>query len=870
MPRIRAGQINDLTLRYNPYPVPPVVGSSVSITGGAFTSLLALTKTGTLGGSSGSTSAFIKGVSAEPFTGIVAGDSFTIKVPDFIGGNPITVTFQSGDFVLLNGVLTTTAARVVSRVNAAMSAAGAAFNCCSSQDGVLQFVSVNNVGYTSGSTTGITLTEVTTSILQRLGLGPVSIITVPGVKGPKRGIATVSGDNLGSYVPLKTTSFEELSTRTSSFFHAGNRSIIPDSPGGFPVFGRVSAISGGVKLTFLARMKSRPIARSRFSDFNALTVGETIAIQVQDAFSGLNITTNPTVASTITTVQQVADLINAAWQTDTAVNGAGARQAVITGRIPEPFNLAGCQMTLSLNNDTPLSVSFTGERSATEVVASINNVVAGAAQTAQGGARVFTDSGGRKYVEIYSSSVTGDLSTVSLTQANFTPGTGMTLERLGLPPVLIRGWDLARVVGAEVHIVNPGRDGSISITGGSTTLNRFGLSGYSGVVGTVVDDLYYNIASNYLSMIPELQDVGDVSDSYEESVQRFIDLDPYPLPADGPFPANAGLSMTAGQNGQLPPAALPKAFDFLSVDDVTFGSRKLGSDVDAVSPRRLAPFRPGSTTFTLVEESAISGVSSVRSYMRGDGVKVLTVNAKWTPGSAVWSKDSTASASSKTEFRSDGAFLFSRASGVGTWAEGGWAFLSFANELTQSTGALAVGVTAGTVWKNTLFPSGTNVQDRLDAIVAELADVSIGFSGSERVGSPARSALFTGARSLTAGSIADHLLALLNFVSAPFRTRSLVVSDGSTQVMDPAGNLDSILLLTAISSGFSLQLPDPANNAGRKIIFIDKSGTLSPTNKVTLLRSGFENIDGVAASYFLQTEFGRWTIACDGSDWYIL
>ena len=73
--------------------------------------------------------------------------------------------------------------------------------------------------------------------------------------------------------------------------------------------------------------------------------------------------------------------------------------------------------------------------------------------------------------------------------------------------------------------------------------------------------------------------------------------------------------------------------------------------------------------------------------------------------------------------------------------------------------------------------------------------------------------------------------------------------------------------LVDTSSARSLQLPAPS--AGLVFYIKDKTGQAN-TNNITLVRNASEQIEGVAASKVLQTNWGSWMIVSDGTNWFIL
>lgn len=78
---------------------------------------------------------------------------------------------------------------------------------------------------------------------------------------------------------------------------------------------------------------------------------------------------------------------------------------------------------------------------------------------------------------------------------------------------------------------------------------------------------------------------------------------------------------------------------------------------------------------------------------------------------------------------------------------------------------------------------------------------------------------------------------------------------------------DDNIYLVDTSAARSLTLPTPSS--GLHIKIKDKIGTAS-TNNITLVRAGSENIEGLASSKVLQTNWGSWELISDGTDWFIL
>lgn len=76
-----------------------------------------------------------------------------------------------------------------------------------------------------------------------------------------------------------------------------------------------------------------------------------------------------------------------------------------------------------------------------------------------------------------------------------------------------------------------------------------------------------------------------------------------------------------------------------------------------------------------------------------------------------------------------------------------------------------------------------------------------------------------------------------------------------------------LILFVDTSAARTLNLPDPALR--RVIYIVDVIGT-AETNNITLARFGSEKIAGLAASKLLQTNWGSWVIASNGTDYFLL
>lgn len=74
-------------------------------------------------------------------------------------------------------------------------------------------------------------------------------------------------------------------------------------------------------------------------------------------------------------------------------------------------------------------------------------------------------------------------------------------------------------------------------------------------------------------------------------------------------------------------------------------------------------------------------------------------------------------------------------------------------------------------------------------------------------------------------------------------------------------------LCDTTSAGFNLTLPTPT--AGSWIKIKDATGSFSITKPLTIVRNGSENIEGVASSYIVYGPWSDFTLAANGTDWFI-
>lgn len=119
-----------------------------------------------------------------------------------------------------------------------------------------------------------------------------------------------------------------------------------------------------------------------------------------------------------------------------------------------------------------------------------------------------------------------------------------------------------------------------------------------------------------------------------------------------------------------------------------------------------------------------------------------------------------------------------------------------------------------------------------------------------------------GSQVLTAGQVTLGSTSSINSLigSVAFNSRTISTSD-TIDVFQK----DFEILVDTSGGVVSLTLPTPTN--GRFLIIKDKKQTFA-TNNLTLVRSGSEKIDGVAASLVLDVNNKELIVTSDGTDWY--
>ena len=127
------------------------------------------------------------------------------------------------------------------------------------------------------------------------------------------------------------------------------------------------------------------------------------------------------------------------------------------------------------------------------------------------------------------------------------------------------------------------------------------------------------------------------------------------------------------------------------------------------------------------------------------------------------------------------------------------------------------------------------------------------FAGSKTLGANVSDAITIGAASSTA----------LHTINGGMQRTTRTITSNLT--VDTT-TTDYIILCNQ-SGAITITLPPPTN--GRILIIKDISGT-GHTNNITIARNASENIEGVAASFVYQVDWGSLTITSDGTNWFFI
>ena len=251
---------------------------------------------------------------------------------------------------------------------------------------------------------------------------------------------------------------------------------------------------------------------------------------------------------------------------------------------------------------------------------------------------------------------------------------------------------------------------------------------------------------------------------------------------------------------------------------------------------------------------------------------IYTVNASGAPTRAtdadVWSELVQAYVLTQTGFTNGGAGYLCTASPGGTINVDPVLFIQFSSSTSYTADGLGLELT-GTTFSleldgSTLSKSSSglrvassvisDIAAKLPNAMTTTGDLTYSSSGT----TPTR---------LGIGST-GQLLTVVGGVPA-WQTFDLnpVTTVVSTNIVLASTDSNGVYLVSSSSGARTITLPAPA--LGLNFWIKDKDG-VAATNNITLIRNSTEQIEGVAASKILQTNWGSWRVISDGTNWFIL
>jgi len=626
MTRPRSQQINDPVTRYSKIPLydNPASGSfSAIISGAQYTSSINESATKLTNGVEDPCPASIVGSATDPFF-LAIGNKFLVSIDNAI---PVEITVTATEIVNLTGVGDfTTAHRLAKLVNDTLLVENPDWYAVASRtpEGFLKLASP-----TFGSDSRVEISG-NNAILTAIGF-PMANPRVSLGRDITRGIVTQSPDRKGGYLDLAWEDGRHVTAINNVYYTNADadKPFVQSIPTGQPIFGRLSKTDlPSLNIDWYSKCEGSDPLRSAFSDFSLLGGGEDIEISYTDIYGNTNCQFTTIFSTTPTTFQDVADEINNSWN----VVSRGLRATVISV-VVAPY-IVFTNLTLKLNGNAQIVVTLNGtQKTVSQIITHINNEIAAAGQAAQGEA--FNAGGGRFGIRSLSAAV-GETSTIEIISTSDFDG-----ERtLGLPIGLYKGWELCRVVGAEIQIDPPSPSVIYEISAGGTAILPLGLTSYpvSPIKTTIVNRFiksefpYYDSkvpSTNAISiLIPELMEAGDIPDNIFTK-ERFADLvSPnsykYPLAVDNTNAARFGQQARYGLDGYIQPETLP--YDL--------GSVKVGKFIFNINSASLLMFEYTKNGQDLFIEAFNAGNPSVRHYVIDDQAEnpgyLITVNVEKT------------------------------------------------------------------------------------------------------------------------------------------------------------------------------------------------------------------------------------------------
>ena len=608
MTRPRSQQINDPSTRYTKIALPslPSAGDSQSVLSGIYyTNFVNSSTTQLAAGAELQCPAILTASSTDPYT-LSIGSSFSIAVN---GNAPVTVTLTASEFVTLNGSPVAIGHRVALLINTTLGFVNPAWSSVASRtnDGFLSLASPTTGADSSISISGLAV------VLQTLGFGSVISASAYG-KPLARGIVTSEPDGKGGYLFAFWNDGRKLLASTNTVYTVGSNTspvLSQAIPGGAHLYGRLSTNSTpSFVINWSAKSDSSEPISSRLSDFNTLGSGETLILTVSDLVNLSSYTFTTTFASTPATVQDVANTINASWDTATS----GGLHAKVVGSNSAPFYVPSGNLVFSLNGNTNITVTFNGsERTSSDVVTQINAAIAVAAQGSQG---VSVVNGNTFHIKSLLPTAGGALSTVEISTSSDTS----TLKSLGLSTGLFKGWTFCVVVGAEIRLSHPSYSSKYMIGSASTALTKLGLLGYPvspTYIPLVTREIscgfpeYSNLQDSVSLLIPEYMEAGDVLDN-GFTTEKFLETVTnhtiqYPN-LGGSDAVRFGSEARYGTDGKLSVDSLPYNLGFTKIGRFAFP--------DAPNAYQVSNYT--SAGYDPIYELANSGNPSLRSYSFDD------------------------------------------------------------------------------------------------------------------------------------------------------------------------------------------------------------------------------------------------------------
>lgn len=158
---------------------------------------------------------------------------------------------------------------------------------------------------------------------------------------------------------------------------------------------------------------------------------------------------------------------------------------------------------------------------------------------------------------------------------------------------------------------------------------------------------------------------------------------------------------------------------------------------------------------------------------------------------------------------------------------------------------------------NSTLSNNRVIQSSGGAIVEAAAITAARALISDANGIPTQS-VTTSAELAFVNGVTSAIQTQINAKSSPF---AIVAVTGDVTLTTNAIHL--------VSSAAARNLTLPAHVAGQRLYIKDSTGSCG-TNNFTLIRTGGGNLEGLAASRTLQTDWGSWHLVDDGTDWYFV